>query len=153
MNDHLRRFFSNPHVELIGRWLLGLVFLSACVHKIIGPAQFAKIIYGYQLVPKDAINLIAIILPFLEAYAGMALILGIFPKSAAWIINAMLLAFIAAIAFNLLRGHEFDCGCFSMSGTKGSSAAAALLVRDVFCLMAGIYIMRFRGSRKWCFVT
>jgi uncharacterized membrane protein YphA (DoxX/SURF4 family) len=153
LNDSFTHFFSSPRAELIGRWLLGIVFLTACFHKILNPAQFAKILYGYQLVPNDVINLTAIVLPFLEGYAGLALMLGIYPKSAALLINTMLIAFIVAISINLLRGHEFDCGCFSIRNTQGPSAAVTLLVRDVICLMGGIYIMAFRGTRKGCLVT
>jgi putative oxidoreductase len=146
----LKTFFSKPWVELICRWSLGLLFVAASYHKIINPAQFAKIIYGYQLVPGIAINLIAIILPFLELFSGVALILGIYPRPAALIINAMLLTFVLAISFNLLRGHVFDCGCFSISDTSHPAAAGALLFRDLVCLSAGVYVMGFRGKPKFC---
>ncbi|MFH0726632.1 MAG: MauE/DoxX family redox-associated membrane protein [Pseudomonadota bacterium] len=150
MNNHLKAFFSNPWVELICRWSLGVMFIVASFHKMINPAQFAKIIYGYQLVPGIAINLIAIILPFLELFSGAALVAGIFPRSAATIINVMMLTFIVAISINLLRGHAFDCGCFSMRDTNHPSAAASLLVRDLVCLVAGGYVMMFRGNPKFC---
>ena len=149
MNDAFKRLFSNPWSELFARWVLGLVFLGACFHKIANPAQFAKIIYGYQLVPEIAINLTAIILPFLELYAGAALILGIYPKSAALLVNLMLLGFSVLITINLIRGHEFDCGCFTMSDTQSTSAAMTLLIRDVGCLIVGCFVMTFRGELKW----
>lgn len=149
MNNHLKAFFSNPWVELACRWSLGLLFIAASYHKMTHPAQFAKIIYGYQLVPEIAINLIAIILPFLEFFSGAALIIGIYPRSAALIISAMLLTFIVAISINLLRGHVFDCGCFSLGDTNTPAAAGTLLLRDLVCLAAGVYVLGFRDTRKW----
>jgi putative oxidoreductase len=150
LNNHPKAFFSNQWVELACRWSLGILFVVASFHKIINPAQFAKIIYGYQLVPNIAINLIAIILPFLELFSGAALIVGIYPRSAITIINAMMLSFIVAISINLLRGHVFDCGCFSIGDTHHPSAAASLLVRDLVCLSVGSYVMGYRGKPKFC---
>ena len=113
LNSQIKRFLDHSGFELMARWVLGAVFVYASFHKILDPEHFAKIIYGYYLFPDSSINLIAIILPYIELFAGAALILGIYPRSAALIINVMLLAFIAAISINLIRGHEFDCGCFS----------------------------------------
>ena len=146
----MRRITHNPWLELGARWLLGLTFMYASYHKIVLPAHFAKIIYGYDLLPAHSINLIAIILPFLELFAGFALVFGIYPRSAAAIINGMLLVFIAAIAFNLVRGHEFDCGCFAFGKQGSASSAAQLLLRDIICLMLGLYVLRYKGRRKGC---
>ena len=61
---------ANGWVDLVLRWLLGGLFVLASAHKIMDPAAFAKIIYGYDLFPAVAINLIAIILPYIELTAG-----------------------------------------------------------------------------------
>jgi uncharacterized membrane protein YphA (DoxX/SURF4 family) len=149
LNNHLTTFFSNPWVDLVCRWSLGFMFVVSSFHKIIDPAQFAKIIYGYQLVPVIVINLVAIILPYLELFSGAALIVGIYPRSAAVILNVMLVSFIIAISYNLMRGHVFDCGCFSISDTHHPAAAGTLLARDLVCLAAGVSVQVYRGSRKW----
>ena len=135
---------------MIARWVLGGMFLFACYHKIVEPAHFAKIIYGYYLFPDFSINLIAIILPFLELFAGIALILGIYPRSAVLIINAILFAFIVAISINLIRGHEFDCGCFSFGAAADTFSVVQLLIRDIVCFFLGLQILFFANSRKWC---
>jgi uncharacterized membrane protein YphA (DoxX/SURF4 family) len=132
------------------RWFLGLTFIYASYHKIVLPAHFAKIIYGYDLLPGASINLIAIILPFLELFAGLALVLGVYPRSAAAIINGMLLAFIVGITINLMRGHEFDCGCFAFGEQGSTSSATQLLARDTLLVMLGFYVLRYDGPRKWC---
>jgi hypothetical protein len=54
----------NSWVELAFRWILGLTFVYASYHKILVPADFAKIIYGYDLFPEILINLIAIVVPY-----------------------------------------------------------------------------------------
>ncbi len=151
MNDFKRSIINNNWIELAARWILGLTFIYASYHKILYPADFAKIVYGYDLFPQVFINLIAIIIPFLELIAGLALIIGFYPCSAAIIINGLLLAFMAALTINLIRGHEFDCGCFSAGQSGYSSSSEVTLVRDILYFACGMLIILFEGNRRSCF--
>ena len=146
----MKNILQNSWIELAARWVLGLTFIYASYHKILAPADFAKIIYGYDLFPYAAINLIAIVLPFIELIAGLALILGIYPRSAVLIINGMLVAFIFVLAINVIRGHEFDCGCFSTGETGIFSSAESTIVRDIIYLILGLQIFLFKGIRRIC---
>jgi uncharacterized membrane protein YphA (DoxX/SURF4 family) len=140
--------FNNNWIELAARWILGLTFIYASLHKILSPADFAKIVYGYNLFPEIFINLIAIIIPFLELITGLALIIGFYPRSAAIVINGLLLAFIAVLAINLIRGHEFDCGCFSAGQSGYSSSPKVTLLRDIIYFILGLQVILFSGIRK-----
>ena len=142
---------NNSWIELAARWILGLTFIYASFHKIISPADFAKIVYGYSLFPESLINLIAIMIPFLELIAGLALIIGFYPRSAAIIINGLLLAFIVVLSINLVRGHQFDCGCFSAGQNGYSSSPKVTLIRDIVYLAFGLQIVLFKGNRRNCF--
>ena len=148
----LRRanFLSHSWIELAARWLLGATFIYASYSKILAPAVFAKILYGYGLFPEVLINLFAIIVPMVELIAGLALIVGFYPRSAALIINAMLLAFIVSLSINIIRGHEFDCGCFALDAGNPSIFSGSLLVRDFFYIALGVYVFLFRNSRRLC---
>lgn len=151
LNKAIKNVFENNWIELTARWILGLTFIYASYHKILAPGDFAKIVYGYGLFPHVVINLIAIILPFMELAAGLALILGIYPRSAVLIINAMLIAFIVVLSINLIRGHEFNCGCFSAKDAGYFSSAESTLIRDIIYLLLGLQIFLFSGIRKGCF--
>lgn len=142
---------TNSRLDLSARWILGGVFIYASIHKIMDPASFAKIIYGYDILPHSLINLAAIILPFVECIGGLFLALGIWPRSAALIVNALLGLFIMAITFNLIRGHEFDCGCFSVSRSGLTSSSSELLVRDILWFTLGLVPILFRGRRLGLF--
>lgn len=139
----------NPWFELLCRWVLACVFLWACVHKILHPDAFAKIIYGYKILPGFSINLLAITLPFFELFSALALLLGVWPRSAIIVINGMLLVFIAAITFNLIRGLQFDCGCFSVHQAGVYSDPRELLVRDILYFLMGLAVLFHRGARKF----
>lgn len=141
---------KNSWVEVVARWILGGVFIYASYHKILFPEAFAKIIYGYYLFPDVSINLIAIFLPFVECVAGGALLLGIYPRSAAVIINGTLFCFIIAIGINIVRGHEFDCGCFSFGERGYTSSAEELFLRDIGYFLIGLYVIYYRYRRRWC---
>lgn len=151
LNKVVKNALDNSWIELASRWILGLTFIYASYHKILAPADFAKIVYGYDLFPPAVINLIAIILPFIELVAGFALILGIYPRSAVLIINGMLIAFIVVLSINLIRGHEFNCGCFSVKNAGFLSSAEPTLVRDIIYLMLGIQVFLFSEVRKATF--
>jgi len=148
LNRLLRKMLDKPWFEFSVRWILGITFIYASWHKITGPADFAKIIYGYQLVPDYLINLIAIFLPFVELFTGIALISGIYVRSSSLIILCMLFFFIVAISINLIRGHEFDCGCFSPNKAGYFNSVQLLLFRDLIYFILGIYLILYSGSRK-----
>jgi putative oxidoreductase len=151
LNNWRQSIKSNGWIELAARWILGLTFIYASFHKIVSPADFAKIVYGYDLFPEISINLIAIVIPFLELVIGLALIIGIYPRSAAIIISGLLLVFIAASAINLIRGHEFNCGCFSGVQDGYASSPELTIARNIFYLALGMQIALFKGKRRSCF--
>jgi len=146
----LKSIFTNSWVELAARWILGLTFIYASFHKILSPADFAKIIYGYDLFPGGSINLVAIILPFVELVFGLALIAGIYPRSAALIINTMLLAFIIVFFLNMVRGYEFDCGCFSSSKIKNTTSVKLSLLRNAVFFVLGLHVYLYVRHIKGC---
>jgi len=153
LNKLIKTFHDNHWIELAARLILGVTFVYASYKKILAPAIFAKIIYGYDLFPAVLINLIAIIVPFLELVAGLALIIGFYPRSAALIVNLMLLVFITALSINLIRGHEFDCGCFSKGTDTQETFVGPLIFRDFLILALGLHVFFYRNVRKLCILS
>ena len=149
LNRLLKRILQNSWLELASRWILGLTFIYAGYNKILAPADFAKIIYGYGLFPATLINLIAIIQPCLELVTGFALILGVYPRSAVLMINVMLVAFIILISINLIRGHEFNCGCFAFRNSADQLSSSSTLLRDFIYLALGMLVFAYKQPRRW----
>ena len=145
MINILKKIINNSWVEIALRWFLGITFIYASYYKIMSPEDFAKVIYGYNLFPEVLINFTAIILPFVELISGLSLLLGIYPRSAALIINGLLLAFIFILTINIMRGYEFDCGCFS---TKKTGSPKLMVARDVMFLIMVLQVFLFKGVRK-----
>lgn len=96
------------------RVLLGVVFLIACVHKILFPGAFALSIYHYQILPDPLINIAAITLPWVELVVAVAIMFSVrFKDAAATLILVLLGVFTVAMIYNILRGLDISCGCFS----------------------------------------
>ena len=131
----------------MARWILGLIFIYASFHKIIAPDEFAKLVYGYGLFPNELINLIAIILPFIELLTGLLLISGKLIRSATLMIIVLLILFIVLISINLVRGYEFDCGCFAANEFFSSKTPWKTLTRDVMLLLLGGYVYQFEAKK------
>jgi putative oxidoreductase len=109
----LKRCLSHPWVGLLLRVYVGGVFVYASMYKINYPGEFAETIASYQLLPYWAVNLTALIMPWLELASGVLLVLGVRTKSAAALVGGMLLLFSLVILVTLLRGIPIGCGCFT----------------------------------------
>ena len=134
---------------LVIRLILGGVFVYASVDKIIHPAAFAEAVYNYQILPDALINLTAIVLPWLELILGAFLILGLWLPGAALLCNLLLITFFGALVFNLARGLDIHCGCFSTSQEGTSNLCMCLyLIRDGIFLLLGLYLLTRIFLRK-----
>jgi putative oxidoreductase len=109
---------ASPWLKVRVQIALGLLFVAAALPKLVDPPSFAHMIYNYRLAPGAFVNLMALVMPWLELLAGLALILGIWTRTSASLVGALLLVFIAAISLNLLRGNAIDCGCFNVASAN-----------------------------------
>lgn len=143
MNKKIVNFLSSLPVQVLSSFILGGLFIYASIDKIVHPHAFAKIIYNYQLMPDIFIYFMAVTLPWVEMIAGFALVAGIYRRASAIILSALLVIFSVAISINLIRGLNFDCGCFSTLTTEGGSDPVGLLLRDLLILIPGLIISFF----------
>jgi putative oxidoreductase len=112
----------HPAVHLALRVLLGGFFVYASLDKIASPAAFAKIVYQWQVLGPVFSNLVAVVLPWVELVAGVALVVGFWKREAALVIALMLVVFLGAAASVMARGIDVEnCGCTSVEkGTEPS---------------------------------
>ena len=115
MSDRLRGWLTSPWLTVRVQIALGAIFVAASLPKLLDPPSFAQMIYNYRIVPGFAVNFLALVMPWMELIAGIALILGVWRRAAASLIGAMLVVFIVAIGINLSRGHAVNCGCFEIN--------------------------------------
>lgn len=131
---------SSPWLTIRVQFVLAAFFAVAGFFKISDPPGFAHEIHNYALLPGAAVNALALVLPWLEVVAGIALFLGIARRSAARILGILLLVFIVALSINLVRGRPVDCGCFGTAKVQKTDAERLndmklAILRDVGLLL------------------
>ena len=155
MSSLVRRpWWISPWLSIRVQLALGAVFLAAAVPKILDPPAFAHRIYNYRLLPGGAVNAAALVLPWVELLAGLALLLGFWKRSAAWITGGLLVLFVAALSVNLARGNPVECGCFDVK-SQGKPRAELLsemrwtIARDAgLLLLAAQVLAGTRAARR-----
>lgn len=129
-------------IFLICRLLLGLVFVYASYDKILHPQAFALAVFNYQILPETAINLIALILPWLELLLGLCLLFGILLPGSTVMGSGLLIIFLAALTYNHIRGLDIHCGCFSTEVQEGPAGLGTVL-RDLGFLAISLYLLLY----------
>ncbi len=125
---------------IAARWAMAGIFIYASIDKIAQPAAFARDVYNYQILPDAMVNLTALVLPWLELFLGLCLLAGIWLPGAVLAVNGLLLLFLAALLFNMARGLDVNCGCFSTGADAAAMSTAYYLIRDVVFLMIGAFL-------------
>ncbi len=159
----MKSFLENRWINAASRLLTGGVFIYAAVYKIYDPCDFARAINGYKILPALFINPLAALLPWMEFLCGLLVIQGRFSRGAALLICGMLVMFMSAIGFNMVRGVEFECGCFGaerdicdvitrslvlVRGEVFSRVRAVCdLVRDALLLIPALFVVFYSGKR------
>ncbi len=125
---------------IIARLIMVGIFIYASIDKIAHPAAFAKDVYNYQILPDALINLTALVLPWLELLLGLCLLIGVWMPGAVLSANGLLLVFLAALLFNMARGLDVNCGCFSAGSDTPAMSAGWYLLRDTLFLAVGLFL-------------
>ena len=134
------------YIVLLSRIILGGVFIYASLDKIANPAEFAKAVGNYHVLPFGVENLLALILPWMELLVGLALILGVLIDGSSILVIFMNIIFIFAISQALARGISIECGCFSTKPEGGSPIGVQTILRDIWYLIMGFVVLN-RKSR------
>ena len=93
-------------------------------------------------------DLVALILPFIEFFIGIFLILGIFVDISATISLGLLFMFVLMIGQAYLRGKSIDCGCLlsDLSDTSSSEKRMHMIKRIIqdICFILYALIVKYR---------
>jgi uncharacterized membrane protein YphA (DoxX/SURF4 family) len=143
-------------VRSTGRWtataarlVLGGVWVVAGALKLPDPAAAERAVRAYRLLPEGLVGPVAFGLPVVEIAVGLALLAGVFVRTAALATAALLAVYIAAIGSAWARGLPIDCGCFGGGGqvAAGRTAHPGELARDLALLVLALALARRPASR------
>lgn len=130
---------------VVGRCLLGFVFLLSGTRKLPNRQDFILVVVSYRVLPRRLAHQYARLLPWLEGSVGVMLLLGVQVRLAAALVAALLVTFIAAICLNVVRGRmDLDCGCFGKTRRQG--IGVRVLLRDFALLLVAVLVFMHRGG-------
>jgi len=136
-------------IALLCRVILGVILIYASIDKIVHPAEFAKAIGNYNVLPFGLENLLGIVLPILELLVGICLVLGIMLDGSAIIAAGMMTVFIIALSQAMIRGIDINCGCFKVTVENGGHQVGIRRIIEDFLFLGMSLVVLSRGERKW----
>ncbi len=134
------------------RFALGGLFLLAAFNKLFverGPQHFAASVKAFKAIDPDQapmlFQLAVFGTPWVEIFAGVALILGLWTRAAAGVIAGLLVVFIALIVSVILRDLNTECGCFGkLSPFCGDKVGVCNIVQNIVLLAMALAIANAR---------
>jgi uncharacterized membrane protein YphA (DoxX/SURF4 family) len=119
--------------------IIGGIFLYAGAIKVVDPVEFARDIDNYKMLPWQISVWLALYLPWLEIFCGLALITRVLYRGGLFILTALMVLFIVITIIAKARGLDISCGCFGHASKYFSFAWH--LVLDFLLLTALISLL------------
>jgi uncharacterized membrane protein YphA (DoxX/SURF4 family) len=132
---------ASPRAMLALRLAAGILLLASGLAKVGDGPWLAVQVHNFHLAPRWAEHAIAIVLPWIELAAGLALVIGVRARAGAVVALALMLVFTLAVAAAWARGLDFRCGCFGKAGA-GVIGATKFFENVGLSLLAGLAARR-----------
>src|SRR5256884_478569 len=124
--------------------IVGGIFIYAGVLKVLDPVQFGLDIDNYKTLPWFVSVRLALYLPWLEIFCGLALIFRFLYRGGLSLLTVLIAFFIGATVAAKMRGLDITCGCFGHASQNWSFSTHLVLDLAIF---AAILALLFANSR------
>lgn len=142
-------------LAVLGRLLLGGLFLYMGLQKGLHPVEFLKQVRAYHVLTTPwMLNGVAAVLPWFEVICGFLLLLGVAVRGTALLVLLMLIPFTGMILRRALAIQEakhlafcaiqFDCGCGS-----GEVLVCRKLLENGCLILLALWLV-WRRHHAWC---
>ncbi|MGH2867919.1 MAG: MauE/DoxX family redox-associated membrane protein [Solirubrobacteraceae bacterium] len=126
---------------------VGAFLVPSAIKKLADPFGFRQGVREYHLLPRGVESVVGATFPWMELAVGAALMMGLAPAVAGGVAAALMIAFIAAMAINLLRGRDLDCHCYGVGTTNRVGQAA--VARNLVLLGLSLVVVAVGGGHSW----
>lgn len=128
----------------------GGLFIFSGWEKIKDPTAFLGAVRSFDLLSDPYAAWVALSLPWMELFAGFAVIAGVLRRGGLLLLNLSLVVFLLGICISWARGLDIRCGCFGDPNhlTSTSAAYAELVIRDLVLLALGGFLQWHTGKTK-----
>lgn len=136
--------FNDPVIVMLPSGFFAILFGIAASHKLLAWSLFRQQLADYRVLPAGWVAPAAVLLPAAELLLALGWLDAAYRPAAAACSALALLAYAAAMAWNLARGRDLiDCGC---GGTDGSQVIRPALVVRNLVLAALALPLSFAGN-------
>ncbi len=118
--------------------IVGGIFVYAGVVKVLDPVQFANDIDNYKTLPWFVSVRLAVYLPWLEIFCGLALIFRFLYRGGLSILTVLIAVFIGVTIAAKMRGLDITCGCFGHASKNWNFSTH--LVLDLLILLGAVVL-------------
>ena len=131
-------------LHLMAAWIFGGVFIFSGLVKVRDPQLFLMQIRGFHLLGDPYAAWVALGLPWLEIFCGIAVVIGFLRRGGLILLGTALVVFIIVLAIAWGRGLDIECGCF---GSAVKTSLRIELLIDLVLLALCLWLLR-RASRQ-----
>jgi len=124
------------------------VFIYAGVLKILDPVQFANDIDNYKTLPWFVSVRLALYLPWLEIFCGLAVLFRFLYRGGLSILTALIAVFITATVAAKMRGLDITCGCFGHASKNWSFPQHLAIDLSIFVALVALLSIELIGRAR-----
>ena len=128
--------------------LIGGIFIYAGVIKVLDPVQFANDIDNYKMLPWFVGVRLALYMPWLEIFCGLAVIFHFLYRGGLSILTALLTVFIGATIVAKMRGLDITCGCFGHASKNWNFSTHLVLDLLILVVALALFLRVWRTERS-----
>lgn len=142
----MRKILDNPILILVIRTFIGILFIFYGVSKVANPSHFANEIGNYNMLPDLIIQIMALVIPWIELIVGVLLLFGVYLNENGFIATVLLIIFTLAVAIAFSRGLDISCGC---SGNDAGQKVGWLKIFENIGLIVLTLILSITKSKRF----
>lgn len=122
------------------RLILAFLFILSALEKFKSLENFALNVDAYQIFSTSLVNLITLIIPWLELFIGFGLLFKFKLKANLILYLFLMFSFTTMIFIAMIKGLDIECGCFGESSTK---VGIYKLIENLIIVSLNLVLLKF----------
>ncbi len=131
--------FKKVLLELI-RIFLAFLFIFSALEKFKSLENFALSVDAYQIFPAILVNLITIVIPWLELFVGFGLLFKFKLRANLILYFILMVSFTILVIIAIIKGLDIECGCFGESSTR---VGVYKLIENLTIILLNLILLKF----------
>jgi putative oxidoreductase len=116
----------------------GFLLTYASLDKLGDPAKFSQMVESFQILPSPIVLLAGMVMPWLEFFTGVCLMVGFKGRGAALIFCLLMALYAISLGWDLGTGVDVNCTCFPHSNEKVTWLTVG---RDLIFFVLGLVVL------------